>query len=365
LNVQLSTLISQLSKKMKKYILFSLLFSLACLVWQCKDNPTDEVKPDEPKPRYTTVSTFAGGGAGTGAVDGTGTAARFSDPYSITKDSQGNFFVVDNGNQVIRKITPAGVVTTFAGTSGQSGDADGTGATARFRNPTGICIDASDNLYVGEFLGNRIRKITPAGVVTTFVGSTTGAEGSTDATGTAARFRGVSGLTIDTQGNLYVADGNNSSVRKVTSAGVVTTLTTNISIRGIFFSPQGELFTCNNQINKINLTTGVATPFAGVDVNSINSFADGQGLNAKFNSAAGMSMDTEGNLYVADGNNSRIRKVTPSALVSTLAGNGTQGSANGAIATATLAGPVGIYVDRPSNTIYFTDISNDNIRKID
>jgi sugar lactone lactonase YvrE len=346
---------------MKNNLLILTLLFFATLLWQCGNDGNEE-----PKPRYTTVSTFAGSVNGSsGSADGTGTAASFNNPYSITKDSKGNFFVTDNLNQTIRKITPQGVVTTFAGTAGQVGDADGTGSAARFRNPTGICIDASDNLYVTEFNGNRVRKITPEGVVTVYAGSTTAQEGSTDATGTTARFRGLMGITIDPQGNLYVADNNNLRVRKITTNRVVTTLTTDISIRGIYFSPQGELFTCDNQINKINLTTGVATPFAGSTANMINSFADGQGLEARFNAAVGMSMDTDGNLYVADGNNSRVRKITPSGLVSTLAGSGTEGSTDGAIATATFRGPVGIFVDRPSNTIYVTDISNDNIRKID
>jgi sugar lactone lactonase YvrE len=348
---------------MKKYTFFLSLFVLACLVWQCKDKPTDDVKPEEPKPRYTTVSTLAGGAAGTGAIDGIGSAARFSDPYGIVKDSQGNFFVVDNGNQVIRKVTPAGVVTTFAGTSGQSGDTDGTGAAARFRNPTGICIDASDNLYVAEFLGNRIRKITPAGVVTTFVGSTTALEGSADATGTAARFRGIIDIAMDAQNNIYVADANNSKIRKVTSAGVVTTIASNINSNGIFISPQGTLFVSNNsKINKVDINTGAVTVWVG---STTSAFADGTGTEARFGAPKGMAIDTEGNMYVCDA--TRIRKVTPAGVVSTIAGTGTQGATDGAVATATLSSPVRIYVDKPSNTIYFTDIgfNANKIRKID
>ncbi|MCU0446283.1 MAG: hypothetical protein MUE85_15355 [Microscillaceae bacterium] len=342
---------------MKKNILFLTLIAFACLMWQCGNGGGDE-----PKPRYTTVSTFVGGG--TGIADGTGTVARFNNPYSITKDSQGNFFVVDNQNQTVRKITPQGVVSTFAGSAGQVGDADGTGSAARFRNPTGICIDASDNLYVAEFNGNRIRKITPAGVVTTFVGSTTAQEGSTDATGTAARFRGISDIAIDTQGNLYVADGNNNKVRKVTPAGVVTTLATpSNGIRGIFISPQGTLYISDNgKISIVNTTTGAITLLAGADMLG---YVDGQGANARFRIVHTMDMDSEGNLIVTDSDNRRVRKITANGTVTTIAGSGAEGTTDGNVANATFIGLIGIYVDKPTNTIYVTDVSANNIRKID
>jgi hypothetical protein len=316
--------------------------------------------------RYTTVSIFAGGATGIGSIDGIGTAAKFDNPYSIAKDSQGNLFVTDNSSHVIRKITPAGVVTTFAGTSGQAGDTNGTGAAARFRGLTGICIDASNNLYVAENLAHRIRKITPEGVVTTFAGSIDGTSGDLDATGTAARFNYPIGVAIDSQNNLYVADDINNKIRKISSTGVVTTLASSISSRFLFVSPQNVLYhATSGGINTMNTNTGASTLLAGS--NSVNFYLDGIGENARFAGVRAMSMDTEGNLYVIDSGNYRIRKITPAGVVTTLAGNNTEATINGAIEQASFDSLIGIVVDRPSNTIYVTQGSGgfNLIRKID
>jgi len=148
---------------------------------------------------------------------------RFSNPSGITIDSSNNLYVCDTYNHTIRKITPAGVVTTFAGTAGQSGSIDGTGSVARFYAPFGITIDSSGNLYVCDYSNHTIRKITPAGMVTTIAG-TAGASGITDGTGSAARFNHPIGITIDPSGNLYVCDFFNHTIRKITPSGVVTTI---------------------------------------------------------------------------------------------------------------------------------------------
>ena len=166
-------------------------------------------------------STFAGASL-RGSTDGTGSAARFNNPNGIAVDTSGNVYVVDTGNFTIRKITPAGVVTTFAGFPLASGSSDGTGSAARFTSPAGVAVDTAGNLYVTD--SNSVRKITPAGVVTTLAG-TIGATGSTDATGSAARFNGAAGIAVDpSTGNIYVADQSNFKVRRVSPAGVVTTL---------------------------------------------------------------------------------------------------------------------------------------------
>jgi MYXO-CTERM domain-containing protein len=157
-----------------------------------------------------------------GSADGTGTEARFYAPEGVAVDPAGNVYVSDTGNHKIRKITPAGVVSTLAG-AGVSGYADGTGETARFREPSGIAADATGNVYVADWGNHAIRKITPAGVVTTFAGSG-GVLGNADGTGSAARFQLPSGVAVDAAGNVYVADTLNHTIRKITSAGVVTTL---------------------------------------------------------------------------------------------------------------------------------------------
>jgi sugar lactone lactonase YvrE len=172
-----------------------------------------------------TVTTFAGTPGATGSVDGTGAAARFNNPTGIAIDSAGNLYIADTVNQTVRKITPAAVVTTLAGLAGTSGTADGTGAAARFASPRRLTVDAASNVFVVDSSGTTVRKITAAGVVTTFAGSP-GANIRSDGTGTAAHFFMVEGITVDATGNLYVADFN--ILRRITPAGVVTTLTTDL-----------------------------------------------------------------------------------------------------------------------------------------
>src|SRR5438105_9553850 len=159
-----------------------------------------------------TFTTLAGQ-ASIGSADGTGSAARFNGPDGVAVDSSGNVYVADQGNYTIRKITPAGAVTTLAGLVGASGSTDGTGNAARFKNPSGVAVDSSGNVYVAD--SHTIRKITPAGVVTTLAGSAT-SHGSTDGTGSAARFYDPSGVAVDSSGNVYVGDTDNDTIRKIT-----------------------------------------------------------------------------------------------------------------------------------------------------
>ena len=172
------------------------------------------------------VSTFAGLAGSTAPVgqNGTGSTARFKSPAGMAIDAANNIYVAEFNNHTIRKITPAGVVSTFAGTAGVSGYVNATGAAASFSRPVGLAIDTSGNLFVSEYGNHVIRKITPAGVVTTFAGSSIGTAGFADETGTNARFSSPVGLTIDTANNLYVSDRGNSIVRKITPAAVVSTV---------------------------------------------------------------------------------------------------------------------------------------------
>jgi len=165
------------------------------------------------------VTTLAGYPTVSGAVDGTGTAARFYQPNAVAVDGAGNVYATSGAT--IRKVTPAGVVTTFAGTAGQFGSTDGTGSAARFNSPFGLAVDGTGNIYVSD--ARILRKITPAGVVTTLAGNAT-MGGSADGSGSAARFSTLIGAAVDNAGNIYVADGNNNTIRKVTLLGVVTTL---------------------------------------------------------------------------------------------------------------------------------------------
>ncbi len=168
-------------------------------------------------------STFAGLAGNAGSVDGTGSAARFDFPGGSATDAAGNVYVADRNNHIIRKITPAGVVTTLAGLADVSGSSNGTGSTARFFFPVGVAADATGNVYVADSDNHLIRKITPAGVVTTLAGLA-GVAGDSDGTGNAARFNFPQGVAVDSGGNLYVADSGNNIIRKITPAASVTTL---------------------------------------------------------------------------------------------------------------------------------------------
>jgi hypothetical protein len=169
------------------------------------------------------VTTLAGTAGTSGSPDGTGSAARFRNPSGVAVDSAGNVYVADSSNRTIRKVTPAGVVTTLAGAAGLYGSTDGTSSAARFAEPRGVAVDSAGNVYVADTSNHTIRKVSPAGVVTTLAGSS-GLYGRTDGTGSAARFSYPSGVAVDSAGNVYVTDLDNHTIRKVTPAGVVTTV---------------------------------------------------------------------------------------------------------------------------------------------
>lgn len=282
------------------------------------------------------VTTLAGLAGSSGSSDGTGSAARFNHPVGVAVDGEGNVYVTDNGNSTLRKVTPGGVVTTLAGLAhvdqfGEpvGGDADGTGSAARFNYPRGVAVDGTGDVYVADTINNTIRKVTPAGVVTTLAGLA-GTIGSADGKGNDARFFSPQGLAVDSAGNVYVADtgsvlhSHNYTIRKVTPAGVVTTL------------------------------AGLAGHSGSVD---------GTGIAARFNEPLGVAVDSAGNLYVTDSRNGTVRKVTPAGAVTTLAGLvDNSGSADGTGSAARFSFPSGVAVDREGN-VYVADNGNSTIRK--
>jgi sugar lactone lactonase YvrE len=185
-------------------------------------------------------TTIAGTDEDFGSADGTGSAARFKSPIGIAVDSAGNAYITDAGNNTIREMTPAGVVTTFVGATGSAGSADGSGSAAQFNNPEGIAIDGAGNLYVTDMGNSTVRKITPAGVVSTLAG-TAGVIGSADGTGSAASFNQPQGVAVDGAGNVYVVDTRNSTIRVITPAGVVSTLVGTPGLIGIKLGTSPEL----------------------------------------------------------------------------------------------------------------------------
>ncbi len=164
------------------------------------------------------VTTLAGLAGTVGPVDGVGNLARFSSPMGLATDAAGVLYVADTGNNTVRKVASDGTVTTLAGSAGWMGAVDGTGATARFFAPKALAVDASGNIYVADTANQLIRKVTPSGVVTTLAGLS-GQAGMQDGTGTQAQFSSPAGIAVGSDGNIYVADTGNSSVREVTPAG--------------------------------------------------------------------------------------------------------------------------------------------------
>ena len=190
------------------------------------DSGADKTDAATDAPADTGVDAFVpslvlrAGGSG-GSVDGTGADARFNNPAGVAVDGAGNVFVADEDNSIVRKITSAGVVTTLAGTALAQGSADGAGAAASFRSPAGVAVDSAGNVFVADSNNSTIRKITSAGVITTLAGY---GIGSDDGTGVAASFANPFAVSVDGAGNVFVADTGNHTIRKITSAGVVTTL---------------------------------------------------------------------------------------------------------------------------------------------
>ena len=294
------------------------------------DSANDTIRKITPAGVVTTPIGTAGI---VGSLDGTGSAAQFSTPKAVAIDGAGNVYVADTSNDTIREITPAGVVITIAGAAGASGSADGTGSAAQFNAPGGVAADDAGNVYVADTGNNTIRKISPSsgsayttlsGVVTTPIG-TAGIVGSLDGTGSAAQFSTPKAVAIDGAGDVYVADTGNNTIRKITPAGVVTTLAGSPGSAGS---------------------------------------ADGTGSAALFNSPDGVAVDEAWNVYVADTGNNTIRKITTDQIVTTLAGSpGSAGSADGTGSTALFNTPKAVAVDGAGN-VYVADSGNDTIRKI-
>jgi hypothetical protein len=329
------------------------------------------------------VTTLAGSAGQPGSSDGTGSAARFCKPWDAVVDSAGNVYVADAGNDEIRKITPSGVVTTLAGSAGQEGSNDGTGSAARFWYPEGVAVDSAGNVYVADTGNREIREITPSGVVTTLAGSA-GQYGSSDGTGSAARFGGPApggpvGVAVDSAGNVYVGDYWNDEIRKITPSGVVTTLAgsagqtgssdgTGSAARfggpmGVAVDSAGNVYVGDSENDEIRKITpsGVVTTVAGSAGQAGSS--DGTGSAARFDYPEGVAVDIAGNVYVDDANNGEIREITPSGVVTTLAGSpGQIGSSDGTGSAARLEAS-GVAVDSVGN-VYVNEWTFDDIRKI-
>lgn len=331
------------------------------------------------------VITLAGGAGEMGIADGLGLDARFNLPHGVAAAPDGTLYVADTGNHTIRKIMPNGVVTTFAGGAREPGTADGIGSAARFQGPRGIVVAPSGVIYVADTGNHTIRAITPEGFVTTVAGLR-GAADFTDGSGAAARFRGPWGLAVDAAGVVYIADTKNHSIRTMTAAGVVTTLAgvdfpnspgwvddTGRAARfyepsGITVHSDGTIYVSERQetIRKIT-PRGIVATLAG------NTFTtgpenvpwlDGVGAAADFYDPAGLMVTPDGTIFVADG--IILRRITPFGGVTTPAG-GTQsigaGKLTGAGPNARFNYPNGVAI-LPDGQAVVADQYNNLLRKV-
>jgi sugar lactone lactonase YvrE len=319
------------------------------------------------QPTSLVVSTISGL-ANFGSQDGIGSAAKFLLPTSVALDSADNLYVADGENDVIRKVTPGGVVTTVAGMAQVEGTNDGTGSVARFNHPLGLALDAAGNIYVADSFNYTIRKITTNGTVTTIAGMA-GVPGFYNGVATnQATFLSPSGIAVDGANNIYVADTGNDLIRKIAD-GQVTTFAGQLQVTGTsngfgtnaqFSSPFGVAVDAAGNIyvaDTDNALIREITPGALVSTLA-------QTANPPFSSPNGVAVDAASNVYVADAGSEVIRVIAPDGKVTTLAGQEfVLGDSDGSGAIATFSSPWGIAVDGSTN-VYVGDSANANIRKI-
>jgi hypothetical protein len=331
------------------------------------------VQATEPSRHYGFTFTLAGG-IDRGDMDGQGVAAAFFFPAGLALDAAGNVYVADQKNDKIRKITPTGFVSTFAGT-GDPGLVDGPRNLAQFSSPNDVAVDGAGNVYVADGANNRVRKIATDGQVTTLAGS--GRGGFADGSGDIARFDGIEGIAVDAQGNVYVADLNNHRIRKVAPDGTVSTVAGSSTFGStdghgdiatfkqpsdIALDVAGNIYVAdqgNHKIRKITPARQVST-YAGTGDAGLQ---DGPAASATFNILHGIAVDSYGNVYVSDRLNNRIRKISPALIVSTLAGTGSPGAVDGARAVVSFLQPLKLATDA-SGDVYVADFINHKIRKI-
>jgi uncharacterized protein (TIGR03437 family) len=280
------------------------------------------VRQVTPNGLITTVAGGANPGDG-----GPATAAPIYDPRGVTTDAAGNLYIADLGDYRVRRVTPAGVITTIAGTGvGFSGDG-GPATAAKLNTPTAIVFDRAGNLYVSDYYNRRIRQVTAAGTIKTVAGNGNCCYGGDGGPATAAMLYGANGMAFDAAGNLYFTDAGNARIRRVTPAGFISTV----------------------------VGTGTAG-FAG---------DGGQAIAALINSPSGLAFDAAGNLYFTDSNNHRIRRVGSDGFISTVVGTGTAGfSGDGGLAAAArLYTPWGLTFDTLGN-LYIGDLNNLRVRRV-
>jgi uncharacterized protein (TIGR03437 family) len=333
-------------------------------------------------PAYSITNVAGTGVAGISGDGGRATEAQINIPMGVAIDRSGNLFVADQLNGRIRKITPDGVISTVAGTGtgGYAGDG-GTATSAQLYNPCGVAVDAAGNLFIADSSNHRIRKVTVGGVISTVAGTGEVGYSGDGGAATSATFNTPLNLAVDAAGNLYIADTLNNAIRKLATDGTISTVAgtggagysgnggpaTSAGINhpnGIAVDASGTLYfadTFNHCVRRVT-SDGTITTVAG---DAIRRFTGdgGPAASASLDYPEGVALDNSGLLYISDSLNSRIRVVTPSGMIATIAGNGDYGNSGdgGPAARAKLSFPQGLAVD-DTGQIYVSDNQNSRIR---
>jgi len=332
-----------------------------------------------------TISTVAGNGVYKfGGDGGPAVSASLNWPVKVAVDAAGNLYIADIYNNRIRRVSPSGTISTVAGGGTWAFSGDGGPATsASLALPVDVAADAAGNLYIADMNNNRVRKVSPGGIITTVAGNAAQRYSGDGGPATSASLFLPHGVAVDSSGNLYIADQYNNRIRKVSAGGIITTVAgngakafsgdggpaANASLAapvGVAVDGSGNLYIAdwgNNRLRKVS-AAGTITTVAG---NGIAGFSGdgGPATSASLSWPEGVGVDAAGNLYIADSNNERIRKVSPSGTIGTVAGNGTRGGSGdgGPADRASLSGPGGMAVDAFGN-LHIADAGNDRIRKV-
>jgi cysteine-rich repeat protein len=320
-----------------------------------------------------TITTIVGTGIRGFVGDGGSATTTAISCSGMAVDSIGNIFLADRGNNRIRKVSGAGIITTIAGNGSSGYGGDGALALdAQLTTPTGIAVDAVGNVYIADAGNHRIRKVDNTGVITTVAGNGTAGFSGDGAGAVAARLSNPLSVAVDAGGTLYIADNNNQRIRKVDTAGIITTVagTVGLSSQGVAVDALGNLYiadTGGSRIRRVD-TTGAVTTIAGTGTPGFSGDG-GSAMNAAMQTPFGVAVDAIGNIYIADIFNQRIRKVDAAGVITTVAGGRIGGNGDGGKATsAELAYPnfsaFGVAADSFGN-LYIGDAENQRIRKLD